>query len=112
MTRVGNTEQVMALVRNQLQRMAKREKTAKSQKTAKPEARTLSSRERVEALGAIRDLSDDDFAQGFVRALLGEEFGETVTASPGFQQVVERTAGMMRRDPETAALLQRVRTQL
>lgn len=112
MTRIGNTEQVMALVRNQLQRMARREKADKTQKSRQPEARTLTPRERVQALSAIKDLTDEDFTQNFVRALLGEEFGDGITASPGFQLVVERTAKAMRADPEIAALLKRVRNQL
>ncbi|GAA4044816.1 hypothetical protein [Parerythrobacter jejuensis] len=112
MTRVGNTEQVMALVRNQLQRMARREKSEKTQKAGKPEARTLTSRERVQALNAIKDLSEEDFTQSFVRAMLSEEFGEKVSNSPGFQQVIERTASAMRADSEIAALLNRVRGEL
>lgn len=112
MTRVGNTEQVMALVRNQLQRMSKRERSEKTQKARQPEARTLNQRERVQALSAIKDLSDEDFTQSFVRALLSEEFGETVSHSPGFQQVVEKTAQALRQQPEIVALLKQVRGQL
>lgn len=113
MTRVTNTEQVMALVRNQLQRMAKRERTDASQKARKSdEARPLTPRERVQALGALEDLSDEDFTNSFVRALLSEEFGGEVTNSPGFQQVIEKTAGAMRADPEIAGLLKRVRGEL
>ena len=112
MTRITNSEQVMALVRNQLQRMSKRERAGKTQKTQKTESRGLTQQERVIALGAVRDLSDEDFTQGFVRALLSEEFGDTVSHSPQFQKIVERTTEAMRADPEIAALLKTMRGEL
>lgn len=109
MTRVGNTDQVLALIRNQLQRMAKRRPGEKTGKTGKLDTRTLSPQERVRALNAIGDLSDEDFTRDLVRALLGEALGENVTASPEFHAVVERTAATLRADPEIAALLGQVR---
>ena len=112
MTRVGNTEQVMALVRNQLQRMAKREQTSKTGKVDRKETRRLTPRERFDALNSIEGLSDEEFDQGIVRALLTEEFGEQVSNSPGFQELVDRTLGVLRSDPQVAALLRRLREEL
>lgn len=112
MTRVGNTEQIMALVRNQLQRMSKREKSTKTQQVRKTENKPLNQRERVQALAAIEDLSSEDFSQGFVRALLSEEFGPEVSHSPAFQQVVEKTAAAMEADPQIASLIRQVRGEL
>ena len=112
MTRVGNTEQILALVRNQLQRMAKRERTGKAREVRKPESRPLNPRERVQALSAIENLSGEDFAHGFVRALLSEEFGPEAANSPAFREVVEKTASAMQADPEVAQLIRRVREEL
>jgi len=111
MTRISNSEQVLALVRAQLQRMAKRER---SDPTAKlrgdtQDAGALSSRGMVEALNAIEGLSDEDFVRGFVRALLTEELGEQVANSPDFLSIVDRTAEAMRSDAEARALLARLR---
>ncbi|WP_432200690.1 hypothetical protein ACRAQ7_14315 [Erythrobacter sp. W53] len=112
MTRISNTEQVMALVRNQLQRMAKRERDDKTQKTQKADARTLTQRERVVALNAIKGLSEEDFTQNFVRALLTDELGEKVSHSPEFQAIVERTAKTIRADKTVQSLIKQIRGQV
>lgn len=113
MTRVGNTDQIMALVRSQLKRMTKRERSAGGDKVNQADSpRALSQNERIQALSAIEDLSDEEFARGLVRAFLSEEFGEAVSNSSGFQQIVERTAGVMQADPQISALLRQVREGL
>lgn len=112
MTRVGNTDQIMALVRSQLQRMAKRQRSEKGHKSGQPDARVLTQHERIEALRTIQDISDDEFTQGLVRAFLSEEFGHALAGSPGFQHLVEKTAGLMQADPQIAALLRQVRDRL
>ncbi len=109
MTRISNSEQVLALVRAQLQRMAKREKTGAKARSTKANTEALSSREMIDALAAIDGLSQDDFVRGFVRALLTEEFGESIANSPEFQSVVDRTAGAIRDDRQVAEMLREVR---
>lgn len=109
MTRISNSEQVLALVRAQLQRMAKRESTATKTHTGKPGTRPLSQREMIDALNSIEGLSDDDFVRGFVRALLTEEFGERHANSPEFQSVVDRTASVIQTDRDARAMLKQVR---
>ena len=96
MTRITNNDQILALVRSQLQRMAKRDKSARSSRTGAAAAtQTLSGRQKVETLASIEDLSERELAEGFVRIVLAEEFGETIAATPGFQRVVERTAKLL-----------------
>ena len=112
MTRVGNTDQIMALVRSQLQRMAKRERSGKNQKVDRPGTRVLTQQERVQALREIRDLTEEEFTRGLVRAFLTEEFGEAIAGSSGFQQAVESTSRVIQADPQILALLRQVRQEL
>lgn len=109
MTRITNSEQVIAAVRAQLQRLAKRDKSTAASRTAKPDAKSMSTKQMVEALGAIEGLTEDDFTKGFVRAILTEEFGEKLANSPGFQGVIDRTAETLVTDLETRALLRDLR---
>ncbi len=110
MTRISNSEQVLAVVRAQLQRMAKRDKAGSKGRTEKAETKALGTRQMIDALNAIEGLSDEDFTRGLVRALLTEEFGEKVANSPEFQSVVDRTAAAMRSDEATRAMFAEVRS--
>ncbi|MEO0700481.1 MAG: hypothetical protein AAFY81_12305, partial [Pseudomonadota bacterium] len=87
----------------------KREKAGAKARAGQPEAKSLSSRQMVEALNAIEGLSDEDFLRGFVRALLTEEFGEKLANSAEFQAVVDRTAVALKEDPDLRARLNDVR---
>lgn len=110
MTKVTNSDHIMALVRNQLQRMSERGKTGKARRPGKTQSRILTAHERVRALSAIQDMSDEEFTRNLVRSLLSEELGERISVSSGFQNVVERTTQALRGDPEIVELLRRVRT--
>ena len=73
------------------------------------DAKTMSSRQMVDALAGIEGLSEEDFTRGFVRALLTEEFGEKLANSAGFQSVVDRTADALREHAEVTAMLASLR---
>ena len=109
MTRISNSEAVLAVVRAQLQRMAKSRKSSAGAPASKAEAKTMSSRQMVDALAGIEGLSEEDFTRGFVRALLTEEFGEKLANSAGFQSVVDRTADALREHAEVTAMLASLR---
>ncbi len=111
MTRISNSEQVLAIVRAQLQRMAKRGKADKSGRTEKADTKPLDTRQTIEALGAIEGLSDEDFARGLVNTLLIEEFGETIANSPAFHAAVDRTVTALRGDDAVRARLDALRTR-
>ena len=112
MTRVGTTDQIMALVRAQIQRMAKRERAGATGKTEAGRADTLTPRQRVEALAAMKGLDEEDFARALIRALLTEELGEGVAASPGFQSVVERRCAALEADAETRIAIKGLRGEV
>jgi hypothetical protein len=113
MTRISNSEAVLAAVRAQLQRMAKRDKAGAASKAGaahKADVKSMTSRQMVDALAAIEGLSEEDFTRGFVRALLTEEFGEKLANSAEFQNVVDRTSAALREDGEVRAMLAQVRS--
>jgi hypothetical protein len=110
MTRVGNTDQILALIRAQLQRMAKRERGDAAGKTESGRD-TLTPRQRVEALATMKGFSDQDFARALIRGLLAEELGEGVASSPGFQSVLERTYAALDADAETRAAMLALRVE-
>lgn len=111
MTRISNSDQVLAIVRAQLQRMAKRGGASKGDKTGRADkltSPTMNSRQTIEALAQIEGLSEEAFAQALVRALLLEEFGEGFANSARFQAVVERTAKAIGEDAVLKAELARL----
>lgn len=112
MTQVGNIDQIMALVRAQLQRMAKRERGGAAGKPETRRADTLSPRQRIEALAAMKGLSDKDFARALIRALLLEELGEGVGGSPGFQSVLERTYSALDVDADVREAIRGLRDEV
>lgn len=111
MTRISNSEQVLAIVRAQLQRMAKRGKADKSGRTEKADTKPLDTRQTIEALCAVKGLSDEDFARGLVSTLLIEEFGETIANAPAFHAAVEKTVAALRADDSVRARLDAMRNR-
>lgn len=119
MVSIGNVDQVMALVRNQLERMARERKvdkpgnaakSASSQATGKASAATRQS--RLQALGSLADLPEEEFGRVLVGALLSHELGEEVARDSRFQSLVERTTTILQSDPEIAAMLRDLRKGL
>lgn len=112
MTRVGNTDQIMALVRAQIQRMAKRERTGAAGKSETRRSDSLTPRERLETLAAMRGLDDEEFSRALIRALLIEELDDGVAGSLGFLSVVERTCVALNADLETSAAIKQLRREI
>jgi len=106
MTRISNVDQVMLLLRQQLQRMAK---SARQQKGAKVSPTTAQRREqaleRIEEISRVDALSDDDLAKTLVGALLVDEFGEAIANDAKFQSLVGEVHRIIASDAETKALL-------
>lgn len=112
MTRITNSEQILAIIRSQLQRMSERTRAEASGKTGRSAPKRMTSTERLVALNAIEGLTEDEFARGLIRSLLEDEFGEKLGNSPRFLDLVDRTATIMQSDPQAAALLRQVRNEL
>lgn len=112
MTRITNSDQILAIIRNQLQRLSERSRAQGSGKATRKAPAVMTSPERLAALNAIDGLTDEEFARGLVRTLLEDAFGEKLGNSPGFLDLVDRTLAVMQADPQTAALLRQIRSEL
>jgi hypothetical protein len=85
MTRITNVDQVLMLVRQQLQRMDKTGRPRRSKTSAERREPALG---RVEEITRNGDLSEEELGHTLVAALLVDEFGETVANDPKFQQMI------------------------
>jgi hypothetical protein len=109
MTRVGNVEQVLLLLREQLQRAGKKSGTVRKTETGRTTQRPL---DRVRALAALDSLNEDEVRRAVVRGILTEEFGEGVGNDPALQQVVDQVIGIIGGTPDGAELIDRAVAQL
>jgi len=103
-TRITQSDQIVLLLRQQLQRVATRKDVRGKDRTAKSAGRENAGN-RVEALAALRDLPQDDIERALLRMLLIEEMGETIGNDPKFQGVIDKVHRLIRSDPETRLLL-------
>lgn len=103
MTRIGTTDQILLLLRDQLQRTERgRARTADPQ-----EGRPATPQQRIEALAAVKDLPDREFRRAFLRSLLSERLGEALVADPAFDAVTGEVLRMIEDSDEARALLDR-----
>lgn len=86
MTRIGNVDQVLLLLREQLQRAGKGRQAARKLRTGPVAPRPL---DRVRALAAMESLNDDELRRALVRGILTEEFGEGVGNDAALQAIVD-----------------------
>lgn len=112
MTRIGNLDQVLLLIREQLQRTA-RARTA-SAKARPGQAETLSARplDRVRALAALDTLEEEELRRVIVRGLLAERFGDAVGNEPALIAIVEEVSRIIGETPEGRELMDRALAQL
>lgn len=112
MVMIGNVDQVMALVRGQLERMSRDKRLAATTKAGRGDAPRATGKSRLQALSNLGDLPDGEFERLLVGALLAREFGEDVAQDPRFQSLVDKTARIMADDPELRTALREVRQGL
>lgn len=106
MTRISNVDQVLMLLRQQLQRLDKSTRSRKgSASSASGPQRRPSAAGRVEAVLRTGDLSDEDLARTLVTALLVDEFGEAAANDPAFQHMAAEVHRIIASDPQAAGLL-------
>lgn len=86
MTRIGNVDQVLLLLREQLQRAGKGRQAARKPRSGPVTPRPL---DRVRALAAMASLNDDELRRAVVRGILTEELGEAVGNDAALQAIVD-----------------------
>jgi hypothetical protein len=111
MNRIGNADQVLVLLREQLQRLG-RGKGAKAGRTGAAQGATPSPVARLQAQAGLADLSGEEFRRTLVRALLTEELGDAMANDPSFQAVADDVFRIIGGTPEGQALIDRAARQL
>lgn len=112
MVTIGNADPVLALVRAQLERMAKARRGAASARSGRTERAAASARGGLQSLANLADLPEETFERALIGALLTREFGEDVAADARFQSVIDRTAELLRGDDGLARMVADVRREL
>jgi hypothetical protein len=109
MTRIGNTDQVLLLLREQLQKIGqtRKERTGRSGSVRRSTPRPIA---RLQAAGSFEE--GEEFRRTLVRAILTEEMGEAMANDPSFQAVVENVYRMISATPDGQDLIDRAGRQL
>lgn len=109
MTRIGSVDQVLLLLREQLQRAGKGRQAARKSRSGPVAPRPL---DRVRALAALDSLNDDELRRAVVRGILTEEFGEGVGNDAALQTTVDDVVRIIGEAPGGAELISRAVAQL
>jgi hypothetical protein len=110
MTRISNSDHVLLLLREQLQKIGHSRKERTSRSGTVRNASTPRPIARLQAMGAGED--GEEFRRTLVRALLTEEMGESMANDPSFQTVVENVYRMISATPDGQELIERASRQL
>jgi len=111
MTRVGNIEQVMLLLREQLQRSS-RARAPAGKEAGRIGGATLRPLDRVRALAAFEDLPEKELRRAVVRGILSEEFGDAVGVDAAFTRLIDDVAHAIEALPGGPELMAQAIAQL
>lgn len=112
MVMISNTDQIMALVRSQLERMARGKRSQSARKSSKTAQPVSTSTSRLQALAGLSRLPREAFERVLVEALLTLEFGEEVARDPRFAEIVSHTTRIMQSDAALSQTMEEVRAEL
>jgi len=106
MTRISQVDQILMLLRQQLQGKAKAERSGRGTRTAQtaPQQRK-SAAKRIEALARTGGMDEDDLARSLIGALLVDEFGEDVANDHKFRKLVDEVHRIVSSDPQARAIM-------
>jgi hypothetical protein len=106
MTRISNVDQVLMLLRQQLDRLGKSGRARKSGSAgASAPQRRQSAAGRIEAVMRTDDLSEEDLGRTLVAALLVDEFGEGAANDHKFRKLADEVYRIVASDSEAKRLL-------
>lgn len=89
MTRITNTDQVILLLRNQLQRMDKTGKKKVTKPGVKKKEVERTPLRRVSAMNNEDGLSNEEIHRALISGILTEEFGTGFANDPAFQRLID-----------------------
>jgi hypothetical protein len=104
MTQIAPTDQILLLLREQLQRKDR----TRSRTMGPQEGRPSTPQQRIEALATVKDLPERDFRRALIRSLLSERLGEALVADPAFDAVTGEVLRIIEGSDEARGLLDRV----
>lgn len=108
MTRISNTDQIMALLRHQLQRMEKSNQSGRTKPASKTRGNTASGAvTRLSALAHDESLPREAFERAFIRALLMDELGQALAEDHRFERIANDVHRLVKSDTQTRDLLVR-----
>lgn len=110
MTRIGNTDQVLLLLREQLQKLGQNRKERTSRSATVRGASTPRPIARLRAMDSYEE--GEEFRRTLVRAILTEEMGEAMANDPSFQAVVDNVYRMISATPDGQELIDAAGRQL
>jgi hypothetical protein len=111
MTRITASDQVLMLLREQLQRIS-RDRAGRAGRAGTAARADGAPVARLRALAGREGLNDEEFRRTFVRALLAEQLGERVALDPGFQSIADDVYRIVSEDEDARALIGRALEQL
>lgn len=109
MTRISNSDHVLVLLREQLQKLGRTRKESAG-RAAEVRGSTPRPIARLQAMASPED--GEEFRRTLVRAILTEEMGEAMANDPAFLAVVDDVYRMISASPDGAALIDRAGRQL
>lgn len=112
MTRVGNVDQVLLLLREQLQRSGRARGPAARARARQAEASSQRPLDRARALAALDTLGEEDRRRAVVRGLLAEQFGDAVGNDPALIAIVDQVSRIIGETPEGRELMDRAIAEL
>lgn len=112
MTRIGNVDQVLLLLREQLQRTGRGRDASRTAQTRRTDGTTARPLDRVRALSVLDTIDEEDLRRAVVRGLLAEQFGEAVGNDPALIAIVDEVTRIIGDTPEGRELMDRALAQL
>ncbi|AKM07979.1 hypothetical protein [Pelagerythrobacter marensis] len=106
MTRIGNVDHIMVLLRQQLQRMGKvNGKVHGTRPGAAPHVAHRSAIDRIAPLAKLEDLDEQELERALIRALLTDEFGASIAEDRRFERVASEVHRIIQSDGQARSLL-------
>lgn len=105
MTRITNSDQIMLLLRQQLQRTTGRKDASRTNRSTRGRETPKNAAARIRAIGQLSDFSSEDFERALIQSLLAEELGEGLLNDPRFQKIVDNVLSMLASDAATRRLI-------
>lgn len=112
MTRVGNIDQVLLLLREQLQRVGSNRERSRSAAAGKVERSVARPLDRVRALAALDTLGEEEVKRAVIRGILTDEFGEDVGNDARLMEIVDDVLRILRETAGGNELIERAVAQL